>query len=107
MGLFMVGAGEASAMVALRDTSAELHDSLRDRVLERLTGGAMHLQVVHNGLDALAPGVVLGAEVSELLPDADLVRRRRGQRRFIQDVERDVLELVHVRNSAPVIWRLF
>jgi hypothetical protein len=97
MGLFVVGAGEASAVVTLSHASAETHDSLLDRVLERLTGGAMHLHVVHNGLHALAPGVVLGAEVSELLPDADLVRRRRGQRRFIQHIERDVRELVHSR----------
>jgi hypothetical protein len=89
------GADEVSAMMTLSHASAETHESLLDRVLERLGGGAMHLYIVHNALDALAPGVVLCAEVSELLPDADLIRARRGQGRFIQDVERDVRELVH------------
>jgi len=81
--------------VTLSHAAAETHDALLDRVLERLGGGAMHLYVVHNGLHALAPRVVLSAEVSELLPDADLVRRRRGQGRFVQHIERDFRELVH------------
>lgn len=105
MGSGVVGAGEAAALVTFRHASAETHDALLNRVFDRLSGGAMHLHIVHNGLHALAPGVVLGAEVCKLLPDDDLVRRRRGQRRFIQHIERDVRELVHARDSTLVIRR--
>jgi len=95
----------ASGVVTLRRACAKTHDSLLDRVLERLAGGAMHLDIVDNGLHTLAPGVILGAKVSELLPDADLVRRRCGQGWFIQHVERDIRELVHTRDSTLVIRR--
>lgn len=92
-------------LMDLCDAAAKIDDSLTDRFFERISGGGMRLNITQDAFDALSPGVVLGPQVRQFLPDANFVRLGRGQGRLAQDVERNIWELVHVSNCTLVPWR--
>ena len=80
--------------IALRQVVGKAGDTTLDRLSER-TGGDVRSHIAQDALDALAPLEILGAQMRQLLPDADVVGRRSGEGGLAQHVKGHVRELVH------------
>lgn len=89
-------------MAAFGKARAKPDDVLSDRILHPIDRTRVLVCVQHDALHALSPGMVLGPQVCQFLPDAHLVCLRGRQQRFVQDVERNIGQFVHGRNSTLV-----